>query len=205
MLYFDASKSFSDPKKVLDDLLCYQADYGIEEQKELKVNWGPNAPKEYSTLTYAQLKCMLEDAVFYRNQENVQTEKILTRVVPGNKPFLEGYSYTKYSFHDWEKYLGLNYGSFMKGIESEWNIISEQLSDEAKETIHNFLFSTTPCWGKKEIKFGWSSPGLKEWCDKNNSYKTWRLNCDGFRDGNNCIQVFSQIVKLFKEEIGIKY
>lgn len=138
--------------------------------------------------------------------------------------FTQNNNTLKYITHSWdmgqqeEKWE--NFDHFLEEVEKEWNKIAHEIiaiKRQLSAKIYNFIFqkelgSTDSdgrdiYWGMHKIKFGWSSPELKEWCDEGNNPFLYLLPKDKRipKDKSfNSIDRFKDVVELFKNEIEIK-
>lgn len=124
----------------------------------------------------------------------------------------------KYTTHSWEFGKFEGYDDFMNKIKKNWKEISEDLknqNDRLHAKISNFLFNKYlgkkndkgyHSWGEKHLKFGWSSPELKEFC---NTTKNNPLLCpipEHIRelDKKWGFTKFDDYVKVFKNEIEFR-
>ena len=125
----------------------------------------------------------------------------------------------KYTTHSWEYGKFVSYDDFIKKIQKNWKEISENLKKQNEKLhakIFNFLFNKNlgkknekgyiNSWGEKYLKFGWSSPELKEFCD---STKDSPFLCPiplhiRELDKEWGFTIFDEYVNIFKNEIEFR-
>jgi hypothetical protein len=125
----------------------------------------------------------------------------------------------KYATHSWEYGKYDSYDDFIKRIENDWKVISKDLKTQNNRLyakIYNFLFNKELgnknekgyyiSWGEKYLKFGWSSPELKNFV---NSTKNDPMLCpipDRIRelDKEWKLFYFKDYVDVFKNEIEFR-
>lgn len=122
--------------------------------------------------------------------------------------FTEGYGW---DFEFMEEYG--NFKTFMIAAKKQWNEIGQELyklRPNLYKKINNFLFAdanTIENWCSKNedrLAIGWSSlDGLEKWCNEGNDPFKFRLSKTYTVDGKD-IQLFGDIIKLFKQEIQIR-
>lgn len=138
--------------------------------------------------------------------------KILESFTKNNNPL-------KYATHSWEEGKFESYEDFINQITNEWNKINKDLRKYSKNLhakIQSFLFNKNlgnknkkgyiDAWGEYKVRFGWSSPKLKEWCSEGNKPFAYRLEPDmQLTVGSYSIETFDDVcMKVFKHEIEIK-
>ena len=125
-----------------------------------------------------------------------------------------------YSTHSWEFGKFSSYDNFMASIKKEWGEINEDLKKQ-KPRLHakisNFLFNKNlgqknkkgfyEAWGERKLKFGWSSPQLKNFM--NSEEKRDPFNCPipetiKRLDKDQNLFFFKDYVTVFKNEIEIR-
>lgn len=154
-----------------------------------------------------------EDKVYSQSCEHNPKElvKLLSVFTQNNNPL-------KYTTHSWEEGKFESYEEFIKQIKVEWRKINKDLKKYSKNLhakINSFLFNTNlggknkkgyiEAWGENKVKFGWSSPDLKEWCASGAIPFEYRLK-DGasLKVGTDIETFYDLCMKVFKHEIEIK-
>ncbi len=186
--------------------------------------------KSFSEKNYSHIK--VEDKINCINSQNlqlpskdswnelkypIQHNPLKTAELLSN--FSSNQNDLKYATHSWEfgKYEG--YDDFMKKITKSWKKISNQLKDQKPELhakISNFLLNEKLgqkndkgyyiSWGEKQLKFGWSSPELKSFCDETHNNPLICPIPDRIRelDKSHNFSIFSDYVSVFKNEIEFR-
>ena len=142
------------------------------------------------------------------------------RLVELLKGFSENDKALKYTTHSWEYGKFVSYEDFMDKIFVEWQIISKELINLNKQLnakISNFLFNKELgskkvdskffiSWGEKRLKFGWSSPALKEYMSLPDKYPFACSIPYEIRelDKQHSLLYFKDYVSVFKNEIEIR-
>lgn len=157
-----------------------------------------------------------------KNEKNdyaiVHTPK---RTVEILKKFSDNNCDLKYTTHSWTHGRFESYDDFMRKIRKEWKEIKDELKDLNERLyakINNFLFNKSlgkekkngkykQNWGDKQLHFGWSSPELKNFCNKNPNQSP--LDCtipDEIKelDKNYGYSTFRDYVNVFKNEIEFR-
>lgn len=125
----------------------------------------------------------------------------------------------KYTTHSWEFGKFKSYDDFLIKIQRNWDEVSEELkaqNNKLQAKINNFLFNKNLGtkteneyyinWGEKRLKFGWSSPEVKQFYD---STRNNPLICpvpDKIRnlDKEWNLLLFKDYVDVFKNEIEFR-
>jgi hypothetical protein len=126
----------------------------------------------------------------------------------------------KYSTHSWEYGKFDSYDNFIESIKKEWGEINDPLKNQNPRLhakISNFLFKKDlgsknnkgflEAWGEKKLKFGWSSPELKDFMDSGE--KKDPFNCpipERIKkiEKEQKLFFFKDYVAVFKNEIEIR-
>lgn len=136
------------------------------------------------------------------------------------KYFTSNQKNLKYSTHSWEYGKFNSYDNFMESIKKEWGEFYKDLKEQnirLHAKISNFLFNKDlgnknnkgfyEAWGEKKLKFGWSSPELKEFMDSGE--KKDPFNCPipetvKRLEKEKNLFFFKDYVAVFKNEIEIR-
>lgn len=137
------------------------------------------------------------------------------------KMFSVDNSILKYATHTWDAGKDENkfdgYDDFIKKAKKEFNQISNKLkalNPRLWAKILAFLFQQDikeSGWGTHRIKFGWSSPEIQNSLIKNPNVKPENIFIPEYAQfvfknfqGNQTIQIFKQVIDIFKNEIEIR-
>ena len=175
--------------------------------------------------TYIKLKQRFDKCKNPKTKASVKKEVKVhnpKRLVELLASFTKDNNDLKFTTHNWDlqRYGDRfsSYDDFMDKITKEWNKISKELksiSPKLAAKISTFLFNKylgeknvnnkINKWGLNQIEFGWSSPSLKQWCEKNKSPFEYILE-DKYRKEINkkTIYNFMDVVDVFKNEIEVR-
>ncbi len=123
--------------------------------------------------------------------------------------------YTAHSF-EWSRYG--SYENFINEVKKAFNIVEDDLSvlsPNLHTKINKFLFDSTlnneNAWGINKLRFGWSSPELKEWCSMEDSKPKGKKAIDyplpkEYQNEVNhkTLTTFLNVCDVFKNEIEIR-
>jgi hypothetical protein len=155
---------------------------------------------------------IIEKSSTYPISHNLKTTVKLLSFFTDNQKSL------KYTTHSWEEGRFRNYEDFMSKIREEWEEIKEELKIQnirLYSKISSFLFNPnlgkvdsdgkTQTWGEKRLKFGWSSPGLKEFLlnEKDDPF-TFKIPEEIKSQENIELNYFSGYIEEFKNEIEFR-
>ncbi|GGA95703.1 reverse transcriptase domain-containing protein [Mucilaginibacter rubeus] len=137
------------------------------------------------------------------------------------KMFSINESALKFATHSWEAGLDdkifKNYPDFIRKAKKEFNVVSSSLNElnpQLRAKILSFLFNKRVGikWGMRRVRFGWSSPELKEAMERTPEmmpenmvlpeHAQFRVTSQ--RGGTQTIQKFKQVIDIFKNEIEIR-
>lgn len=132
--------------------------------------------------------------------------------------FTDNQKILKYATHSWEEGRFRNHEEFIFKIREEWEEIKEEFKKQNNKLyskISSFLFNPNlgkvesdgkiQTWGEKRLKFGWSSPGLKEFLqnEKDDPF-TFKIPEEIKSQENSEINYFSGYIEEFKNEIEFR-
>ena len=155
-----------------------------------------------------------------RKNTNYPIEHEAPRLIELLKNFSVNDKSLKYATHSWEYGKFDSYNDFLNKIAEEWGKISgdlKKLNENLHTKIADFLFNKDLgkkrdeneeyfSWGEKKLKFGWSSPALKDYM--NSSDKKDPFTCpipDEIRELDKYpLFYFADYVSVFKNEIEIR-
>lgn len=213
----EANKIFIKNKIIKDSKKNYALKYISGKLEYLRMVKGEYDP------TYIKLKQRFDKCT----KKKVKEEKPIHKHNPKKlveilSSFTKDNNDLKFTTHNWdmqdENERFPSFDDFIEKIKIEWKKISKDIaivSPRLYAKIHSFLFNPLlgkekkngeiDSWGLHQIKFGWSSPQLKEWTDKGNPPFEYELEKDLIQEiDGKTISIFMHIVEIFKKEIEIR-
>lgn len=174
-----------------------------------------NPNQQTSTQTNNNKKVLKGKSSKINNSERIHNPKELVRLL---KSFTQNNNALKYTTHSWEEGNFQSYEDFMEQVKKEWKKIQNDLKKYSKHLqakISRFLLNEKLgqkdekgydiAWGEYNVKIGWSSPEIKEWCVNNKSPFEYRLPEEKtFEVGKKTISTFNDAIEVFKNEIEIR-
>lgn len=169
--------------------------------------------------TFKKLKERFNNCIHPLTNRPIHNPKKLIEIL---SCFSKGTKKLKYTTHIWDLELGNDsinsYSDFIERVRDEYSAISDnlsKLSTRLRSKIWNFLLNENigedkindkkSGWGQFGIQFGWSSPELKEWCEKNKNPFLYVLDKKYTKEiKNKKIYNFMDVVDVFKNEIEIR-
>ncbi|MCM8763708.1 MAG: hypothetical protein NC927_01305, partial [Candidatus Omnitrophica bacterium] len=133
--------------------------------------------------------------------------------------FTQNDKHLKYSTHSWEKGKYNSYDHFMECLKEDWKKINKSLkeiSPRLHAKISNFLFNEklgqkkekgyNESWGEYKLQFGWSSPQLKTYMDKNPDHDpfTYPIPNEIIKKEKLELNYFKDYAEVFKNEIEFR-